>query len=49
MNAVVLLDRVKANLVVGHGDDDLILAGLVAVAVDYARAYRKLGLTPLGS
>ena len=43
MDTSELIDRVKANLVVEHDDDDLLLAGLVAAAVDYARAYQRVG------
>ena len=39
-----IMARVKVNLVVEHGDDDVLLAGLVAAAVDYARAYQKVAL-----
>ena len=37
-----LLPKVKANLILQHSEDDLILLGYIATAVDYAEQYQKV-------
>jgi uncharacterized phage protein (predicted DNA packaging) len=39
--AVNLLEKVKANLVLQHDEDDTLILGYIAAAVDYAEAYQK--------
>ena len=36
-----LLEKVKANLVLQHDEDDALILGYIAAAVDYAETYQK--------
>jgi len=36
-----LLTRVKDNLILTHDEDDKLLLGLIAAALDYAESYQK--------
>jgi hypothetical protein len=36
-----LLQKVKANLILQHNEDDELLLGYIAAAVDYAESYQK--------
>lgn len=44
-----LLPKVKANLILQHGEDDELLRGYIAAAIDYAEGYQKVkyGENPL--
>ena len=37
-----LLPRVKANLILQHDEDDELLSGYIAAAIDYAESYQKV-------
>jgi len=37
-----LLNKVKSNLIVQHGEDDDLLLSYIAAAIDYAEAYQKV-------
>ena len=37
-----LLPRVKANLIIQHDEDDALLLGFIAAALDYAESYQKI-------
>jgi len=37
-----LLPKVKANLILQHDDDDSLLLGFIAAAIDYAEVYQKV-------
>ncbi len=37
---VLLLSKVKANLILEHGEDDELLLGLIRAAVSYAESYQ---------
>ena len=37
---VLLLSRVKANLILEHGEDDELLLGFIRAAVSYAESYQ---------
>jgi hypothetical protein len=37
-----LLARVKANLLVGHYEDDELILGYIRAALDYAESYQKV-------
>ena len=38
--AVLLLSRVKANLILEHGEDDELLLGFIRAALSYAESYQ---------
>ncbi len=38
-----LLEKVKANLILTHGEDDALLRGYVAACVSFAESYQKKG------
>jgi uncharacterized phage protein (predicted DNA packaging) len=40
---MALLEKVKANLLVTHNEDDALLEGLIAAAISYAGGYQHLG------
>jgi len=40
---MALLEKVKANLIVTHNEDDALLEGLIAAAISYAEGYQHLG------
>ena len=44
-----LLDKVKANLILPHDEDDALLLGFIRAAVDYAEGFQKVkyGRKPL--
>jgi len=37
-----LLEKVKANLILQHDEDDVLLCGYIAAALDYAESYQKV-------
>ena len=37
-----LLEKVKANLIIQHDEDDELLLGYITAAVDYAESYQKV-------
>ena len=37
-----LLKKVKANLLLQHDEDDTLLLGFIAAALDYAESYQKI-------
>ena len=37
-----LLPKVKDNLILQHDEDDVLLAGCIAAALDYAESYQKV-------
>jgi len=37
-----LLKKVKANLLLQHDEDDMLLLGYIAAALDYAESYQKI-------
>jgi len=37
-----LLEKVKANLILTHDEDDSLLLGYIAAALDYAESYQKV-------
>jgi uncharacterized phage protein (predicted DNA packaging) len=39
-----LLDKVKANLILQHSDDDELLTGFIAAAIDYAAKYQHVDI-----
>lgn len=39
---MALLEKVKANLILTHDEDDVLLEGLLAAAIDYAEGYQQL-------
>jgi uncharacterized phage protein (predicted DNA packaging) len=40
---MALLEKVKANLIVTHNEDDALLEGVIAAAISYAEGYQHLG------
>ncbi len=40
---MALLDKVKANLILSHSEDDTLIEGLVSAAISYAEGYQHLG------
>jgi len=40
---LALLDKVKANLILSHSEDDTLIEGLVSAAISYAEGYQHLG------
>ena len=40
---MALLEKVKANLIVPHSEDDTLLEGVIAAAISYAEGYQHLG------
>jgi len=36
-----LLEKVKANLILEHDEDDVLLKGMIASAIDYAESYQN--------
>jgi len=41
MDPLVLLEKVKANLILTHSEDDSLLEGFITAAVAYAESYQK--------
>jgi len=41
MDPLVLLNKVKANLILSHSEDDSLLEGFLSAAVSYAETYQK--------
>jgi uncharacterized phage protein (predicted DNA packaging) len=39
---MALLDKVKANLILNHEEDDALVEGLIAAAISYAESYQHL-------
>ena len=39
---MALLDKVKANLILNHEEDDTLVEGLIAAAISYAESYQHL-------
>lgn len=39
---MALLDKVKANLILNHGEDDALVEGMIAAAISYAESYQHL-------
>ena len=39
---MALLDKVKANLILAHDDDDAFIEGVIAAAISYAESYQHL-------
>lgn len=39
---MALLDKVKANLILSHEEDDALVEGLIAAAISYAESYQHL-------
>ncbi len=39
---MTLLEKVKANLILQHGEDDALLESYIAAAVNYAESYQHL-------
>ena len=37
-----LLDKVKANAIINHNEDDGLLLGIIAAACDYAQTYQRV-------
>lgn len=37
---MALLDKVKANLILNHEEDDALVEGLIAAAISYAESYQ---------
>jgi hypothetical protein len=37
-----LLEKVKANLILQHDEDDALIIGYIAAALDYAESYQKI-------
>jgi len=42
MTPMELLPKVKENLILAHGEDDVLLLRLIAAAVSYAESYQHL-------
>jgi uncharacterized phage protein (predicted DNA packaging) len=40
---MALLEKVKANLILTHNEDDTLLEGVLAAAISYAEGYQHLG------
>lgn len=40
---MALLEKVKANLILTHNEDDTLLEGVIAAAISYAENYQHLG------
>jgi len=40
---MALLEKVKANLILTHDEDDTLLEGVLAAAISYAESYQHLG------
>ena len=40
---MVLLDKVKANLILTHSEDDALIEGFIAASINYAEGYQQLG------
>jgi len=40
---MTLLEKVKQNLILTHDEDDALLEGLIAAAINYAEGYQHLG------
>ena len=40
---MALLDKVKANLILTHSEDDSLIEGLIEAATNYAEGYQQLG------
>ena len=38
-----LLDKVKANLILTHNEDDALLRGYIAASISFAESYQKKG------
>ena len=38
-----LLDKVKANLILTHNEDDALLCGYIAASISFAESYQKKG------
>lgn len=41
MSVAQLLPKVKANLILRHDEDDVLLSGIILAAVSYAESYQK--------
>jgi len=39
---VALIDKVKANLILSHSEDDALIEGLIAAAISYSESYQHL-------
>lgn len=39
----MLLDKVKANLILNHSEDDALLKSVIAASVSYAESYQHIG------
>jgi len=39
---MAILDKVKANLILNHEEDDALVEGLIAAAISYAESYQHL-------
>jgi len=39
---MALLDKVKANLILPHSEDDALIEGFIAAATNYAEGYQQL-------
>ena len=40
---MTLLEKVKANLILTHNEDDALIEGVIAAAISYAEGYQHLG------
>lgn len=40
---MMLLEKVKANLILTHNEDDILLENYIAAAVTYAESYQHIG------
>lgn len=40
---MALLDKVKANLILTHSEDDSLIEGLIEAATNYAEGYQQVG------
>jgi uncharacterized phage protein (predicted DNA packaging) len=40
---MALLEKVKANLILNHSEDDVLIEGYIAAAISYAEGYQQVG------